>query len=453
MVKKEREIALEILMERSDNHFIKTIYMRKMVEYPYLNTVQKAMIKRLVQGVAEREYTLDYVIRANSSLRLKKIAANVLNILRLSVYQIMYMDKIPEYSIVNEGVELVKKQKQFQAVAFTNAVLHQIANQKAKILNEISRLKDQKNWKVAYSFPQELIDLLLKEYSPKIVEKILAESLKEKPLTLRFITPDQQAAASVRGFLQSSKRIVGQGILFDRVCKYYGNIEQESIFQQGYLQIQDEASMLVGHLAAADQPKSVYDLCAAPGGKSTHLAVLLPDSQIMATDVSPEKAQKIKENKNRLKLANLQISVQDATLFDPEKKEADCVLADVPCSGLGVIGSKPEIKYRINQSAINELNQIQSQILEQAAKYVKNGGTLFYSTCTILSAENRLMVEKFLQKHPEFSLCSIADDPIFQGENAKQMEKNGEMIWQNQMLQILPQSLHGFFIAKLRKTL
>ena len=164
MKRKEREIAFEILNKCSVNCFVKTVYLAKMEKYSNLNSVQRAFIKRLVQGVVEREYSLDYVIRRNSSLRLKKIDRSVLLVLRMSVYQILYMDKIPPYSIVNEAVELVKKQKQFRAVAFTNAILHKIVKKKSEIIKELDDLK-QMDYKTAYSFPQELIDILLEDYS------------------------------------------------------------------------------------------------------------------------------------------------------------------------------------------------------------------------------------------------------------------------------------------------
>lgn len=454
MIKKEREIALEILKERSGDRFVKDIYSHKMEQYGYLNTVQKALIKRLVQGTAEREYTLDYYIRAYSSLRLKKIEENVLHILRLSVYQILFMDKIPMYSIVNDAVNLVKKVKQFRAVSFTNALLHKIADEKTVILKDLESLA-KRNPSVAYSFPEEVIQILREDYSEAVCEGMMAASLQEKPLSIRLIRHNDDAQSLVQAFPeQKAKAIVGEGILFDNVYKYNGNIEQEPAFQAGYIQVQDESSMLVGHLAAAECPKLIYDVCAAPGGKAAHLAGLLPQSRIIASDIRAEKVAKILENKNRLRLENLQATIQDACEYDIRKQEpADCVIADVPCSGLGVIGSKPDIKYRINKQAIQDLNQIQSQILKQAAQYVKPGGVLFYSTCTITAAENQQMVRQFLQEHPEFTLYDFSGDPIFQSANAKHMLKQGEMYWQDKMLQILPQTLHGFFIAKLRKTL
>ncbi len=452
-MKRERAIVLEILLERTEKRFFKTIYLQKMADYPDLNRAQRAFIKRLAQGVLEREYTLDKLLRYYSKLRLKKLSPAVHEILRLSLYQLMYMDKIPAYSVVHEAVELAKERREFRAVPYINALLRRVADSQAAAVEYLESLRRQGDWQSFYSFSQEIIALLQESYSRSTVEGILSDSLREKPLSLRLTVPDAAGQAEVEAFLQHrADRIRGEGVLFPQVRKYSGSIEEEAVFQKGYVQVQDEASMLVGYLAAAERPRLVYDLCAAPGGKSVHLAALLPEAKLIASDLSESKAEKIRENIRRLGLKNIEVTVQDAAQADVRKKEAaDCVLADVPCSGLGVIAGKPDVKYRLTRQTVAELSKIQEQILEQAARYVAPGGTLLYSTCTLLPAENQDRIGAFLKKHPEFTLCDISLDPVFQTAGGQRLSAAGKLIWQQGMLQVLPGELQGFFIAKLQR--
>ncbi len=452
-MKKERAIVLEILLERTENRFFKTIYLQKMTDYSELNRAQRAFIKKLAQGTIEREYTLDKLLRYYSKLRLKKLSLAVHNILRLSLYQLLYMDKIPAYSVVHEAVELAKERREFRAAPYINAVLRRAAGSREEAAEYLRLLYRQGDWQSFYSFPQEIIQLLQESYALPVVENILSDSLREKPQSLRLIMRDKAAPAEIDAFLQSrAEKIKGKGVLFPEVRKYSGNIEEESVFQKGYALVQDEASMLVGYLAAAERPRLIYDLCAAPGGKTVHLASLLPGARLIASDLSEHKAEKIRENINRLGLTNVEVTVQDAAQADPRKKEAaDCVLADVPCSGLGVMAGKPDVKYRLTRQTVADLSRIQERILEQAASYVKPGGVLLYSTCTLLPAENQDRIESFLSAHPEFERCDISGDSIFQTPGAKRLLAAGQLIWCGGALQILPGELQGFFIGKLRR--
>jgi len=452
-MKKERAIVLEILLERTENRFFKTIYLQKMTDYSELNRAQRAFIKKLAQGTIEREYTLDKLLRYYSKLRLKKLSLAVHNILRLSLYQLLYMDKIPAYSVVHEAVELAKERREFRAASYINAVLRRAAGSREEAAEYLRSLYRQGDWQSFYSFPQEIIQLLQESYALPVVENILSDSWREKPQSLRLIMRDKAAPAEIDAFLRSrAEKIKGEGVLFPEVRKYSGNIEEESIFQKGYALVQDEASMLVGYLAATERPRLIYDLCAAPGGKTAHLAALLPEARLIASDLSEHKAEKIRENINRLGLTNVEVTVQDAAQADPRKKEAaDCVLADVPCSGLGVMAGKPDVKYRLTRQTVADLSRIQERILEQAASYVKPGGVLLYSTCTLLPAENQDRIESFLSAHPEFECCDISADSIFQTPGAKRLLAAGQLIWRGGALQILPGELQGFFIGKLRR--
>lgn len=449
-MKKERDIVLEILLARSENRFVKDIYIEKMQQYDELNPVQKRFIKKLSQGVTEREYTLDYVIGMYSKVRKSKIKKKALNVLRLSIYQILYMDKIPDYSVLHEAGQLLKKNKEFRAVPFCNGLLRSVLTDKENCIKKVQGIAET-DWQTAYSFPQELIDLLLQSYDRERVQHILADSLEEKPLNVRLLGKNKEWEAQLTEFCEWH-RCQGGGIFFEDVCKYAGNIEDEPLFQKGALHVQDEASMLVGYLAAKESPKLIFDLCASPGGKSTHLSYLLPNSQIKAFDISEEKQKKIEQNIKRLGINNIQTMVANATIVEPSRvNQADCVLADVPCAGLGVIAGKPDMKYRITADKVKSLNQIQAKILEAASEYVKPDGTLIYSTCSILPSENNEMVDAFLQKHTDFTLCDISADEIFQPAQVRQLIEKKELQFKNGMLQLLPGAVHGFFIAKLKK--
>lgn len=459
-MKKEREIVLEILSELGKQRYLKEIYHDTLKKYPDLNSLQKSFIKRLSQGSVERMITLDYIIRENSKLRLKKIDPCVLNILRLSVYQILFMDKIPEYSIVNEAVELVKKTKNNRTVPFSNALLRSILQRKEEYL---VKLKDwqESNPCLAYSFPVELVELLYNTYEPEIVKQIMANSLREKPFNLRLLPVKEgenkkQSEEELQIFRQShSDSLQSGGLFFDEVCQFHGNIEEESAFQKGYLHVQDESSMLVGYLGAKTNPQVVYDLCAAPGGKSVHLAQLLPHAEIYSYDLTQQKIEKIQQNIRRLALESIKTGVYDATVIDDTRKEtADLVIADVPCSGTGVISSKVDLKYRVNATNIEELIDIQKSILAAAAAYVKKGGYLLYSTCSILPSENREQVMWFLEHNPEFEICAIQSDPIWQRQRIKDYEEKAQekvLLWQGEMLQLLPSQIHGFFLTLLKR--
>lgn len=458
-MKKERAIVLEILQEFGKQRYLKEIYHQTLSKYPYLKSVQKSFIKKLAQGTVERLLTLDYIIRENSKIRLKKIEEAVLNILRMSVYQILFMDKIPEYSILHEAVELVKATKVNRAVPYANALLRSVIGKKSEYLKKLEEWKET-NPVLAYSFPEELYTMLSGTYDEKILRQIMEQSLTEKAFHVRMLMPANEESFGEREieiarFLDENQNNLKRGgIFFDEVCHFFGNIEQESAFQKGFLHVQDESSMLVGHFGATTKAKLVYDVCAAPGGKSVHLAQLLEDAQIYSYDISEKKVDKIRQNIKRLGIENMQAKVWDASVLDQNRIEtADLVVADVPCSGTGVISGKVDLKYRVNHENVTQLMEIQKQILDTVAQYVKKGGYLLYSTCSILPSENREQVQDFLKSHPDFEIEKISGDAIWQRPELPEAMERKEVFfeWQEEMLQLLPSRIHGFFLALLKR--
>lgn len=458
-MKKERAIVLEILQEFGKQRYLKEIFHQTLSKYPYLKSVQKSFIKKLAQGTVERLLTLDYIIRENSKIRLKKIDETVLNILRMSVYQILFMEKIPEYSILHEAVELVKATKVNRAVPYANALLRSVIGKKAEYLKKLEEWKET-NPVLAYSFPEQLYAMLSDAYDEKLLRQIMEQSLTEKAFHVRMLIPANEenpveTESEIAKFLaENQKNLKRGGIFFDEVCHFLGNIEQESAFQKGFLHVQDESSMLVGHFGATTRAKVIYDVCAAPGGKSVHLAQLLEDAQIYSYDISEKKVDKIRQNIKRLGIENIQVKVWDASVLDQSRIEtADLVVADVPCSGTGVISGKVDLKYRVNRENVSQLIEIQKQILDTAAHYVKKGGYLLYSTCSILPSENREQVQDFLKSHPDFEIEKISGDAIWQRPELPEAIARKEIFfeWQEDMLQLLPSQIHGFFLALLKR--
>ncbi len=441
-----RELILGILLEVNRQEEYSHIAIRNVLEkYQYLEKQERAFITRVAEGTLEHQLELDYIINQFSKVKVNKMKPAIRCILRMSVYQLKYMDSVPDSAVCNEAVKLAQK-KGFQNLkGFVNGVLRNIA----RGLGEVSYppASDTVHYlSVKYSMPAWLVEEWQQAYGREITEKMLAAFLEKQPMSIRVnlekTTPEELKTRLEAQGITVTKAAYPAYALRIEGYNFLGAIPE---FREGLFQVQDISSMLVSEAAAPKAGDCCIDVCAAPGGKSLHLAEKLRGSgRVEARDLTEYKAELIRDNVERMGVGNVIVRVQDATQLDETSVEkADVVIADLPCSGLGVLGKKTDIKYRMTKEQQKELAALQRQILSVVQKYVKPGGTLVYSTCTINPDENEENVGWFLQNY-DFEAVSL-DDCFPEILHSETTAKG--------YLQLLP-GVHesdGFFIAKFKK--
>ena len=408
-----------------------------------LSDKDKALVTEIVYGTLKYKYTIDKILLRYVKKGIDKLESFVLNILRISIYQIRFLDKVPSFAAVNEAVNLTKKKSNIGASKLVNGVLRSyLRDTDAKYFNEednIERLCFE------YSFTKALVKLFIKQYGPESAEVIL-KGLNYKPdVTVRVNTLRLTYKEIWEKLIENGYNIE-EGYACPAAIRIIKgkNIENNLLFNEGNITVQDESAMLTALSMDLEPNLNVLDLCSAPGGKTTHIAELMSNTgHVRAFDIHKNKLSLIKENLNRIGITNTTCDVMDATEYSEDLFEsADRVLIDVPCSGLGIIRKKPEIKWSKNIKDINSIVDIQRKIMENASKYVKKGGVLVYSTCTLNKQENESNVDWFIESHPEFKI-----EPVFYGklDNISYSDKGYVTIFPNEYMD-------GFFIAKIRKS-
>ena len=357
-------------------------------------------IKRVTKGVIERAVELDFRLNRIAAKKVRRMHPVVRNILRLGAYELLYMDSIPASASVNECVKLAKRRGQARAGGMVNAVLRRLSAPAQEFDKDAVS-----DFSVRYSMPEWIVKAWVDRFGIARTEEMLRAFLQEKPLTVRV----NRSRVSVA---ELQERLANTGIRTERIeeaptalaCCRGDEMLHWPGFAEGLFYIQDVSSMQVCTLADIRPGERVLDVCAAPGGKALHAADLVGEhGGVEARDVSERKIRRIRENIRRCRFTNISAKVWDAAVFDEGSAgKYDVVLADVPCSGLGVLGRKPEIKYRLTEQDIFDLAQIQRNILECVHSYVKPGGRLVYSTCTISEAENEKQTAGFLKRHKEY---------------------------------------------------
>lgn len=365
-----------------------------------LDKRDRAFATTLLYGVIERRITLDYYISKLSSVGIKKLDREVLNALRLGIYQIMFLESVPDSAAVNESVKLVKNGRNPQLGGFVNAVLRSFLRKKGKIPLPTDRLLKKS---VELSCPAELIAKLEREYGEKEADGFLRRSLEKPPIFVKTNTVRVSPTELV-------KRLADEGIaasvsrLDDEVLTVSGEgLFETKAFSDGLLHVEDISSVMAAKRLGAKKGESVLDLCAAPGGKSFTLAECMGnEGELISCDIHKSRVELIKDGARRLGLEIIKPALNDATIYNPALGIFDRVLCDMPCSGFGVISRKPEIKYK-SLDDIKELPRINLGILDAAAKYVRRGGILQMCTCTLNRDENDCVAEQFLKRHAEFA--------------------------------------------------
>lgn len=449
----EREIALDILMEINEREqYIHVLLNDALRKYQYLEKNERAFITRLVKGTMECRMTLDYVINQVSSVRVNKMKPLIRNLMRMSVYQMMYMEQVPVSAVCNEAVKLAKKRHFTNLSGFVNGVLRNISRQ-------LPTMELPDDYSVRYSVPQELVDMLKASYGEETMKLILESFLEDSKVsavvnTIKITKAELMERLSKQGIDVIDAPYVENAFIMSD----YNYLEEIPEFIDGMFQIQDISSMLAGMIASPVKDSTVIDVCAAPGGKSIFAALMMEGTgHVISRDVSEKKTEQIDENVQRLGLDNISVETADALehyLADEER--ADMLLADVPCSGLGIIGRKPDIKYNVSCEKLDGIVRLQRNILDSVCSYVKHGGYLVYSTCTLNPKENEENVRYIIEKGfapvdiTELLPGSLVNDAKKAGE--KYLDKlNGDAA--RGMLTLIPgvYECDGFFVAKLKR--
>jgi 16S rRNA (cytosine967-C5)-methyltransferase len=439
-----REIVLDMLLEvLEEDKYSHTVLNQTLKRYQHLEKQERAFIARIFQGTVKRCLTLDYIINQHASLPVVKMKPFIRNLLRMSVYQLMYMDQVPVSAVCNEAVKLAKKRSFTKLSGFVNAILRGIARAGKDIVFPDPKSSPVDYLMVKSSTPKWLVEELLKQYSFQDVETMLTTSLNEKETTIRCnkvkLTPEE-----LKRKLEQEGVTVEASEYLDYAFKIrdYDYLDKLEAFRDGLFAIQDVSSMLVYEAANIQESDYVIDVCSAPGGKALHAAEKA--GKVSARDLTEYKTKLITDNMMRLGNTNVEVKVWDATELDQASIEAaDVVIADLPCSGLGVLGKKSDIKYKLTQNQHKELIELQRIILDKVSKYVKKGGILIFSTCTVHQGENTGNRSWFLE-HYDFMAESL--DQYLPKKLCSQTTKDG-------YLQLI-QGVHntdGFFIARFRK--
>lgn len=434
-----RELALDILMEILEKDgYSHVVLNQALSKYQYLEKSERAFISRVTEGTLEYLIQIDYIINLYSKVKVKKMKPLIRTLLRMSVYQIFYMDRIPDSAVCNEAVKLAVKRK-FQGLkGFVNGVLRSIAREKEQIRFPADAIR--------YSVPEWMIEMWQKSYDVETVRVMLEAFLKDSKLTVRC-NLDQASLEEIRKSLENQGVTVTETEYAEDMMylEQFDYLESLEAFQKGWIQVQDVSSGFVGRAADPAPGAVILDVCGAPGGKSLHLADLLKGTgHVEVRDLTEYKVRLIQDNIDRSGFRNIEARVWDALELDEESVEkADIVIADLPCSGLGIIGKKPDIKHKMTPEKLAELAALQREILSVVHQYVKPGGKLIYSTCTIDRQENEENASWFLEHFP-FEPMNI---------EGKLGEKLKEGSMKNGQIQLLP-GIHpcdGFFIAAFQK--
>jgi len=366
--------------------------------YKELSKQDKALMTELVMGVVRHKLYLDYCIKKLSSIKINKISQSVINILRLGIYQIEFLDKIPPSAAVNECVKLAKKYE-YEASGFVNAVLRNYLRKRDGILDK--NLPFEEFLSIKYSYPLWMVKRFVKIFGEGARE-FLSASNQVAPIFVRkntLVCDDLPQDKFSKTDLLPETYVLNKGI----------SVHEDEDFAEGKYIVQDAASQMVAAALCPKKGQRVLDMCAAPGGKTTHIAALMENAgEVIAWDIHQSRIKLIGDNAKRLKIDIIKTYEKDASVYDENLKDSfDAVLVDAPCSGLGIIRRKPDIKWNRKEEDISGLVSLQKSLLDNAAKYVKPGGVLVYSTCTLLEEENLGQVEDFLKGHPDFYLCEI----------------------------------------------
>lgn len=403
-----RQSAFEALLKTEKEGAYSNIALDLLLSKSGYDTRDRAFVSNLFYGVIERKLTLDYQIGLYTAKPVSKMKADLLTVLRLGAYQLLFMDKVPSSAAVNESVNLTKKNGLSHASGLVNAVLRKI-DKNALLLPSEENYSEYLS--VKYSCPQWLINKWIKEYGRENAEGILAHSLGACKTYIRVNNTLTCADELIKMLGDEGVNAVKTNIENCLEVALNGRgVESLESFKNGFFHVQDAACQLCAASLKAKPGDRVFDLCAAPGGKTYTIAECMNgEGEVLSFDIHSHRVELISKGAQRLALSSVKAMVGDACVYNDKYGQADAVLCDVPCSGFGIIGRKPEIKYK-DPDEVKSLPALQLEILQNGAKYVKQGGRLVYSTCTLSHSENEKVCKKFLESTSDFRAVSPFGD-------------------------------------------
>lgn len=432
-----RQLALDVIGKVVNQGAYSNIALDNALSSSDLSPEDSGLATEITYGTLKYLNTIDVILSGHSKMPLNKLESNVLNILRMSLYQLRYLDRIPDYAVINEAVNMTKEVSP-KASGFVNGILRSYLrdNGEVKFRSKLEKLAFE------YSFPLWMVKMLSASYKSRVEEILIG--LNARPVVTYRVNTDRISRDEAvkllekEGFNAVPTKISPYGIEVRGGSAVLGN----RLFTEGFLTVQDESSMLCAPLLEPKEGKRYFDLCSAPGGKATHIAELAHDrANVIAFDIYDNKIKKIEENKERLGLKGISTRRQDATVFVKSYEGKGSVLLDAPCSGLGIIRKKPEIKYTKSENELREITELQRKLLETAKRYVEEEGYLVYSTCTLNPEENENNVRWFLEHNPDFVPERI---DLGDFENLLYTEDG--------FVTVLPnETMDGFFLARLKK--
>ncbi|WP_226643979.1 16S rRNA (cytosine(967)-C(5))-methyltransferase RsmB [Mesobacillus subterraneus] len=442
--KNVRDTALQLLETIEKNQAYSNLLLNNAIEKNEINPIDVGLLTELVYGTLQRKMTIDFYLKPFIEKN-KMLQSWVVNLLRMTLYQMVYLDKIPERAAIFEAVEIAKRRGHKGIASLVNGVLRSIQRNGLPSLDAITDPAERISVETSHPLwlVRRWVDQFGVEKTREMCEVNLTAPLQTGRVNLTRISRDECLdLLEEEGF-----EVEPSPILPEAIKSLRGNLASSKAFKYGLLTIQDESSMLVAHALGIKEEEVILDACAAPGGKTTHIAEKLANSgKVISLDLHEHKVKLISDNAERLGLENIEAQKMDSrqAAAQFEKESIDRVLLDAPCSGLGVMRRKPDMKYTKKEQDLSQLQTIQLSLLESVAPLLKAEGTLVYSTCTVDRAENQEVIEEFLRKHPEFE-----GDTTF----AERMPETIKPLIDGFDVQILPQDLgsDGFYIACLRK--
>jgi 16S rRNA (cytosine967-C5)-methyltransferase len=446
MSKNVREIALDALLSVYKNQSYSNLLLNNVINKSDLSQADTGLLTELVYGTIQRDRYLEYALTPFIANQ-KKLQDWVKVLLKLSLYQLQFLDRIPAHAVLNEAVEISKKRGHKGIASLVNGVLRNIQRNGTRSIDEIENSVERIS--VATNHPEWLVSLWIKEFGEETTIKMCEENIKPPFQTARVNTSKVTLEEAIDMLNQEGVNVETGSLSPFAIKILEGNVAFTNAYKEGYISIQDESSMLVSQALGIKEGDEILDTCAAPGGKSTHIAELLNGTgSVTSLDLHKHKVKLIKDQANRLGLTNIHAITLDARKAPEEFEDQlfDKILVDAPCSGLGVIRRKPDILLKKEKADVENLQRIQVDILHEASKLVKSQGVLVYSTCTVGHDENIDVVQQFLEKNHEFELDTSLEKDLPQ-------EIKDFTNVQNGYVQILPHyfGTDGFFIARLRK--
>lgn len=445
---KAREAALKALAEIETKKAYSNLVLKKILRDNTLDARDRGFITELVYGTVTRKLTLDWIISQFSKTKLSKLSFWVLLILRMGVYQLLFLDRVPVSAACNTSVNLSKRYAKASS-GFVNAILRNVSRKKSEIkLQEIQTGSPVKDLSVRYSFPEFLVKAWISDFSRDFTVKLL-EALLERPDFCVRINTVKTTVEEVTQELSEAGMDVTPGLFLPEALVLSGvsDISRASVFLDGEITVQDESSMLVAHILDPQPGERILDVCAAPGGKTTHIAQLMKNQgHITAWDIHEHKTKLIRETAHRLGITIIDTETRDALEpADRTKHQYHRVLVDAPCSGTGIIRRKPDIKWQRKPEDFNSLIEVQKKILYNAGSIVVPGGVLVYSTCSLDVRENEQVVRDFLRNNPDFEASGL---DVYLPEKLRGRQGSSEG-----MFQLFPHidNTDGFFIARMKK--